>query len=46
MAKERIILEIDNRKLRDAIKKIAKKDGRHLKYHVERALQKYIDDNT
>jgi hypothetical protein len=40
---ERIILQITDRKLKDKVKKIAKKDGQSLSFATEIALKEYIE---
>lgn len=43
--KPRIIFEIDDKKLRDALKKYAKKNDRTLKYVVENAFKEYLENH-
>lgn len=42
-SKARVIFEISDKKLRDAAKNKASKEGRTLKYILESLLKKYIE---
>lgn len=44
--KTRIIFEIHDKKLRDALKSYAKKESRTLKYVVESAFKEYLENHA